>query len=127
MTDCKFTDDAILRALGCLAGEDDIFCSQCVYQEYDSLSCKKRVSRDAYELIKSQTEQIIDLSDRNAKQRDVLHSYHINTLQINAITEFAEQYKAEVQKRYEDIAYKELFFGVIDSLIKERIENNDEH
>lgn len=43
----------------------------------------------------------------------------IETVKSEAVREFAERYKKEITERYEDIAYKDLFFGVIDLLIEE--------
>lgn len=39
-------------------------------------------------------------------------------IKSEAIKEFAERFKTEITDRYEDIAYKDLFFSIIDNLVK---------
>ena len=49
----------------------------------------------------------------------------LDQIKTEAYREFVDKYKNEVTTRYEDIAYKDLYFGVIDTTLKELTGKND--
>ena len=75
-----------------------------------------RRARATLDLINRQKAEVDELKLRNERQRYVIHTYHINEIRKAAVKEFVEAYKEEIVRRYEDIAYCDLFFNVLDDL-----------
>ena len=92
--------------------------------------------KEAYRLIKRQQAEIDRLNIDLKAMRGAANSWKaevkrickkefdnieidIEAIKSEAVREFAERYKKEITERYEDIAYKDLFFGVIDRLVEE--------
>lgn len=131
------TDEQIVKALVQCASEE--YCSGCSMLGRASVGyeCMKKVMKDAADLIKRQQAEIEELKKVGNKidslgavaaltdQRERLiraKNEWEREVRAEAVREFAEKYKTEVTNRYEDIAYKDLFFGVIDNLVKEMTE-----
>ena len=51
----------------------------------------------------------------------IIKHIDVETIKFKAVKEFVERLKNETTGRYEDIAYKDLFFSVIDDLANEMV------
>ena len=58
MTDHKFTDDEIIKALECIASKEAVLCAGCEYKKYDGLACHRIGARNALALINHQKAEI---------------------------------------------------------------------
>ena len=132
------TDNEIIKALECCVRDGYPYgCKECPYNN-SNLDCNERLDADALYLINRQKAEIEELEAEIDKQYEQAEAnilanmadggtschWCIDKHQANAIKEFAERVKAETTERYEDIAYKDLFFGVIDYLVKEMVGDN---
>lgn len=120
------TDEKIIEALECCAsGTGCDTCRRCPFYE-DKLCDKDRFALEKHllDLIRRQQEEIERLKQEatELQLRKEMYRVTVDEVRAEAVREFAEKYKTEVTNRYEDIAYKDLFFGVIDNLVKEMTE-----
>lgn len=133
-------DNEIIKALECCCTLNGVGCRNCPQYDIHSAMCVKNLIRNALDLINRQKSEIERLQKENeilSKNADTafqdglneaqdLYALQIkNEIKSEAVKEFAEMYKTEVTKRYEDIAYQDLFFGVVDNLVKEMTEVNE--
>ena len=49
----------------------------------------------------------------------------LKTIKADTVRKMQERFKVEVIRRYQDIAYRDLFFGVIDQIAKEMLEGGE--
>lgn len=130
----SMTDEQIVKGLECCVSHKG--CDACEFYMHDT--CFVVRHKEIFALIKRQQAEIERLQKESAdkeraytdefccrkewqrKCRDLLEEK--TEVKCKAVREFAEKYKTEVTNRYEDIAYKDLFFGVIDNLVKEMTE-----
>ena len=76
--------------------------------------------------IKKKAEDILEDYSNSYSQVDLeTLAKFLDQIKTEAYRELVDKYKNEVTKRYEDIAYKDLYFGVIDTTLKELTEKND--
>lgn len=94
----------------------------------DRLQIDNKKLQDRYNRLCEHTQKIE--FELNEKELDIswfnnpnmhLAAPTIRKIIAEEIEEFAEMYKKVVSNRYEDIAYKDLFFGVIDELVKAKV------
>lgn len=89
MTDRKFTDDEVIKALGhCI---NDATCELC---NYSPSSCY--INENALYLINRQKAEIEELKIRNERQRHAIKVYQINKTKTEAIKEFADRLKDHI-------------------------------
>lgn len=62
MTERKFTDEEVIRALECLAGAEES-CVGCIYQSTPFPTCRELVARQALDLINRQRAEIQQLTN----------------------------------------------------------------
>lgn len=89
MTDHKFTDEEIVKALECCCkegGEKGDWCSRCVFWDKE---CATLLPKNALDLINRQKEELDDLREIVFTDR----SEAIKKLKAEAIKEFAERLK----------------------------------
>ena len=130
------TDEQIVKALECCGNMNECK-KECPLDDLGGIDkCIHTLMLNALALIKRQQAEIESLEadyENVYKQAtaDILASiadggtsceWCIDKHRTEAVREFAVKYKTEVTNRYEDIAYKDLFFGVIDNLVKEMTE-----
>ena len=112
------TDNEIMQALKCLCG-DEIPCKDCAYKS-DAFACRRMTAIDALELIRRQQKEIERLKIEKQSLRSAAVSYkiHYNKARAEAIKEFAERLKDNLQwdSGYDD---KFAFENDIDVLVKE--------
>lgn len=115
------TDNEIIKALHCCislnayGGDCDEGCPLC-----DADCCGSELLTHTLDLINRQQAEI-DVLKTNCLSMAQSMPNMAKAERYEAIKEFAERWKAEVTNRYEDIAYKDLFFGVIDNLVAEMV------
>lgn len=116
MTNHKFTDDEVIKALECCSGIS--LCVGCPYMEIED--CAKRNTIDALALINRQRAEIERL-----RKYYFTHDYH--ECHNEAIKEFAERLKKEINVRttLSKEQDKNILF-YIDTLVKEMTEENNE-
>ena len=142
MTDHKFTDDEVIKALECIANEKDVLCAGCEYKKYDGLACHRIGARNALALInrqKASIQEVITLNSKleaeNAKLQRLLDFYEETSgnkkAKAEAIKEFAEKLKKKIypyngvdKKKYAINAYA--VEKTIEGLVKEMTEENNE-
>ena len=118
------TDEQIVKALECCGNMNECK-KECPLDDLGGIDkCIHTLMLNALDLIKRQQAEIEDLkADKEAliNGQLTIQKMYIEA-RDKAVREFAEKYKTEVTNRYEDIAYKDLFFGVIDNLVREMTE-----
>ena len=123
------SDNEIIKALE-MCG-NSIGCEECPYYDgghFQNGKCSYNNGQDAFNLINRQKAEIENLKTHNAvlKMANKLCKGWEERVKAETIKEFAERFKNEINERYEDIAYKDLFFRVVDNLVKEKVGDNDE-
>ena len=90
MTEHKFTDEEVIKALRCLSGEE-IFCKDCYFSSLadHGFACKKNVSKAVLDLINRQKAEI----ERLTKLLDDKCDRCIARDKAEAIKEFADRLK----------------------------------
>lgn len=86
MTERKFTDEEVIKALECLAFTEGS-CVGCIYQSAPFPTCRELVARQTLDLINRQRAEIESLNEIVFTDR----TEAIKTLKAEAIKEFAER------------------------------------
>lgn len=116
MTEHKFTDDEIIRALECCSGNGN--CKDC---PYDKTGCE--FEKDALDLINRQKAEIERLRKYD-EERDIrLHARLKENARAEAIKEFAERLKEQANRN--DLIYYRVDDTDIDKLVKEMTEGKE--
>lgn len=126
----SMTDEQIVKALEICNSLSQRCGDGCPYYTViykNGKRCSEMMIDDTLDLIKRQQAEIEKLNKvkvfnftvSGTKEIIPILFSHEKEMKNEAVKEFAEKYKTEVTNRYEDIAYKDLFFGVIDNLVKE--------
>ena len=112
MTEHKFTDEEIIRALHCLLGEE-IFCKDCAFGSFPDhgFACKKNISKATLDLINRQREEIEVIKETTAEIRS------------EAIKEFAERLKTYYRNL--DKTAGALIEFHIDEIVKEMMDKEE--
>ena len=140
MTDKKFTDEEIIKALKCLCGGGDS-CFECAYHKmYRFGECRKQVAKDALDLIRRQKTEIErlqkDQDDIDNFARDIckerllkgkaianfddLQEY-IRKEKSKAVKEFAEALRKHYDNPVWYLGGSNGFFDNLDSFVKEMV------
>lgn len=103
----KLNRERIVKALECLASNEDVLCGGCAYQRFSGLSCRKAMARDALALIRELTEENEKLTinmnaygltaERLAKENEILSAYHkaaCDAVKIDTVRKMQERLKA---------------------------------
>ena len=97
MTERKFTDEEIIKALECCYTNDSNDCYKCPYtaESTAEMFCDKRLQKDALDLINRQKAEIEGLTiDMNAARLGMIAEHErLKTAKTEAIKEFAERLK----------------------------------
>ena len=112
MTEHKFTDEEVIKALETHTDLDTPCYGRCVYE--NERRCGSRMAKDALDLIKRQKEEIDDLKDKNE---------HLVCIALEARAEAVKEYAERLKERL--IAggiYPVLVKNQIEELSKEMIE-----
>ena len=112
MTDHKFTDEEIIKALECCTLGD---CFPCAYGNI-GVGCRDKMNADALDLIKRQKAEIEELREIIFTDR----SEAIKNLKAEAIKEFAERLKGKAE--FTTIAGYRDYGRLINNLVKEMTE-----
>lgn len=112
----------IIKALECFAIDKDFDESRCIGCAFEtkSICCENAsdgIARKALHTIKCQQAEI----ERLQKYNTEIAFKHYN----DSIKDFVNKYKSEINDRYEDIAYKDLFFKVIDDILNKTLKMGD--
>ena len=140
MTDHKFTDDEIIKALECCDEND---CYLCCYR-IGGIDCRDRMQRDALALINRQKAEIERLIKANNRD-DLQHKYCnligdvlVCSKSLEDYNKFRKSFKAEAIKEFawrlknlltpypEGQFLEEVSSSEIDFLVKEMTEEKDE-
>ena len=125
MTDHKFTDDEIIKALRCCDEND---CYPCRYR-IGGVDCRDRMQRDALALI-NRLQEVITLNSKleaeNAKLQRLLDFYEETSgnkkAKAEAIKEFAERLKKRARMPLGTLYGEMVYLKDIDTLVKEMTE-----
>lgn len=123
------TDEEIVKALECCISDN---CRECPLTNVIRSRGCAALWANAFDLIKRQKEEINALNGNTEKyiaecekrSREIVEDYR-KEIKSEAIKDFAKRYKSEINNRYEDIAYKDLFFKAIDNIVKEMTETEE--
>lgn len=121
MTEHKFTDEEIIRALGCCLTVDVKGCGECPYRDE---SCINRIMTDALDLINRQ-KSLLELSEKGLKLSIKIFENWEKLYKIakaEAVKEFAEYLKKYY--RHIDKTAGALIEYTIDAKVKEFLEGN---
>ena len=128
MTDHKFTDDDVIKALQCLSGAE-IFCRECAFGRLEDhgFACKKNVANAALALINRQKAEIESL---NAVHADMIESLRLAaeankdmTAELQALRGAANSYKMHYETAIKELATDNtnLFVEAMDKIKTEAI------
>ena len=130
------TDNEIIKALECCKTASCSICP-CFKNNLGIVLCQSDLTHSALDLINRYQTEIERLTEKNnalngntekyiaeceKRSREIAEDYR-KEIKSEAIKEFAKRYKNEINNRYEDIAYKDLFFKAIDDIVKELTES----
>lgn len=96
--------EQIIKALECLASNDDVLGEGCAYQRYSGLSCQRAIARDALALIRELSEKM-------------------NTVRAETIMEFAEKID---EASYEGRHGALVEVASIDDIVKKMLGNDED-
>lgn len=122
MTEHKFTDEEVIRALECLAGDDGP-CRGCIYQKTPFPTCRELVGRQALDLINRQKAENAQLQEENQRMKKYYFTHDYHECHNEAIKELAERVKENLDDFFrtdEDATLDTA--DMIDTLVKEMTE-----
>lgn len=127
MTEHKFTDEEIIKALECCYSNDSNDCYKCPYiaESTAEMFCDKKLTRDALDLIKRQKAEIAFWQDAaaNAKKEILLE---IESLALSKIPEDVEVTTMKDTYYIEAIDELMIKYGVTDKNVGCKIEEEKE-
>jgi len=136
------TDNEIIKALECLRGKQT-FCRECKYSAHlHYRECQQAAAQDALDLINRQKAEIERLNEvveriqHHCRQLCILEAKQVNNIKAEAIKEFAERLKDEMESKawveYETYdGFLRDFYDItethiaIDNLVKEMVGDNN--
>lgn len=114
MTDKKFTDDEIVKALECCGGQG---CKECPFN-CNCATCIMTLQDSALSLINRQKAELEDLREIVFMDR----SEAIKNLKSEAIKEFAKKIKTDAERICDDNYIEDALIKYVDTLVKEMTE-----
>ena len=125
MTERKFTDEEVIKALECCSKDNVKDCDACPYEDMETKTyCVNELIKDALDLINRQKEQIEELRKGFKADADYFANEYDSYIRAEAIKEFAKRlkYRYRVVEISSGGFIPAVILKDIDNLVKEMTE-----